>query len=265
MRWRSHLLTSLALAAAAAGADAATLKVDYKITLAGVTLGQADLVGAFEGERYDIKLKGQLTGLAGAFSGGSRGSAASSGALGAARLAPVGFSAMGRSSSAERTVRMGVSGGNVTAVSIEPPLEPRPEWGPQVPVADTHRRGVVDPLSAMVAVTSPRAKLDDAANCDRRVPVFDGSQRFDMVLSYAETKPVTKPGFSGPVLVCNVRYVPISGHRPERASVKFMEDNRDISVWLAPVEGTRVLVPIRISLKTMIGTSVVEANRWVVK
>jgi hypothetical protein len=35
-----------------------------------------------------------------------------------------------------------------------------------------------------------------------------------------------------------------------------------MSVWLAPVEGARVLVPIRISLKTMIGTSVVEATRF---
>jgi hypothetical protein len=41
-----------------------------------------------------------------------------------------------------------------------------------------------------------------------------------------------------------------------------MQENRDMSVWLAPVEGARVLVPFRISIRTMIGTSVVEATRW---
>ena len=41
-----------------------------------------------------------------------------------------------------------------------------------------------------------------------------------------------------------------------------MEDNRDLSVWLAPVEGTRVLMPLRISVKTMMGTLTIEATRW---
>jgi hypothetical protein len=41
-----------------------------------------------------------------------------------------------------------------------------------------------------------------------------------------------------------------------------MQDNRDISVWLAPVEGSRVLVPLRIAVRTMVGMSVIEASRW---
>ena len=41
-----------------------------------------------------------------------------------------------------------------------------------------------------------------------------------------------------------------------------MEENRDMSVWLAPVEGTRVLVPLRISVRTTIGTNIIEATRW---
>jgi hypothetical protein len=41
-----------------------------------------------------------------------------------------------------------------------------------------------------------------------------------------------------------------------------MEENRDLSVWLAPVEGTRVLMPMRISIRTTMGTSVIEATRW---
>ena len=73
---------------------------------------------------------------------------------------------------------------------------------------------------------------------------------------------VEKPGYSGPVIVCNARYLPVAGHRPDRPGTQFMSDNRDLSVWLAPVEGTRVLMPIRISVRTMMGTSVIEATRW---
>ena len=56
--------------------------------------------------------------------------------------------------------------------------------------------------------------------------------------------------------------VAIAGHRPDRPGVKFMEENRDMSVWLAPVEGTRVLVPMRISVRTTLGTNIIEATRW---
>lgn len=263
---RSSLPLSLALfpalatlALAAGPVVAATLKVDYSISLGGLNLGSADLDGRFDGDRYDVKLKGQLTGLAGAFSGGSRGSAAASGKLAGSRVSSTGFSASGESSSAARTVRMGVASGVVTGVQIDPPFEDRPD---RVPVTEAQKRGIVDPLSALFAVTANGGKPDEPASCNRTIPVYDGTQRFNVVLSYAETRQVAKPGFSGNVLVCQARYVPIAGHRSERPSVKFMAENRDMNVWFAPVEGTRVLVPIRIQVRTMMGLSVVEAQKW---
>jgi hypothetical protein len=41
-----------------------------------------------------------------------------------------------------------------------------------------------------------------------------------------------------------------------------MQENKDMSVWLVPLQAQRVLVPVRISVRTMVGTSVVEASRW---
>jgi hypothetical protein len=41
-----------------------------------------------------------------------------------------------------------------------------------------------------------------------------------------------------------------------------MKENKDMSVWLAPVEGRRLLFPVRVAVRTMIGMSVVEASRW---
>ncbi len=82
------------------------------------------------------------------------------------------------------------------------------------------------------------------------------------MLSYGETRSVQKPGYAGPILVCNARYQPIAGHRPDRPGVKFMEDNTEMSVWLAPVEGTRVLLPLRIAVRTQLGLNIIEATRW---
>lgn len=264
MRVSSLKIAALLSAAlcAASTAQAVSLKADYRITLAGLTLGQAALTGNFTGERYELRMTAQLTGLAGLFSGSGRGGAVSAGAISGTRLAASAFTANGRSGGAERVVQIGMSSGNVTEIKIEPPFEARPD---RVPVTEAHKRAIIDPLSAVVAVAARSGKLDEPGNCNRKLPVFDGTQRFDILMSYAETKSVQKPGFSGNVLVCHVRYEPVAGHRPSRPAVKFMEQNRDISVWLAPVEGTRVLVPIRISLSTMLGTSVIEAERWSVE
>lgn len=254
------LLAAALLAAVTAGPAAATdLKVDYRITLAGLTLGTADLQAKFSGDRYDLRMNAQLTGLAGLFTASGRGGAVATGTLSPTRPVTSGFSATGKSGGAERTVQVALASGNASDVRIEPPFEPRPD---RVPLEEAHKRGIVDPLSGVLAVAAVKGKPDDPAACDRTLPVFDGTQRFNVVLSYAETRTVQKPGYSGKVLVCNARYVPVAGHRPKRWAVQYMQDNRDMAVWLAPVEGTRALVPIRINVQTYFGMSVVEAERW---
>jgi hypothetical protein len=154
---------------------------------------------------------------------------------------------------------MGLNAGNVSALEITPPLDSKPD---RVPLEETHKRGVVDPVSALIMPATVSGNPMDRGNCNRTIPIFDGAARFDVVLSYSETRTVDKPGYKGSVLVCDARYVPIAGHRSMRPSTKFMQDNRDMQVWLAPVEGTRFLVPLRISVRTMIGMSVIEASNW---
>lgn len=251
-----------------AGADAAPrahktkaapagVAVDYSVNLAGIPIGNAQLTGAFDGARYRMDVSAVLTGLVGAVTGG-QGSARSSGSIAAAPL-PNAFSIATRTSSSGIAVRMALANGNVTQAEVTPPLL---DTGDRVPVTAAAKRGVIDPASALMMPARARADLTDPENCNRTLPVFDGATRFNVVLSYGETRQVEKPGYSGPVLVCNARYVAIAGHRPDRPGVKFMEDNRDMSVWLAPVEGTRVLVPMRIAVRTTLGTNIIEAIRW---
>ncbi|UMY16421.1 DUF3108 domain-containing protein [Methylobacterium organophilum] len=238
-------------------AGATEVTVDYGVNLAGIPIGTAQLSGAFEGSRYRMDVSARLTGLVGAVTGG-QGSARASGAV-AAQPQPGAFSIATRTSNSGIAVRMALAHGNVTQAEITPPLV---DMGDRVPVTSGMKRGIVDPASALMMPALARGDLIDPANCDRTIPVFDGATRFNVVLSYGETRQVEKPGYSGPVLVCNARYVAIAGHRPDRPGVKWMEDNREMSVWLAPVEGARVLLPVRISVLTTIGTNIIEATRW---
>jgi hypothetical protein len=251
-------LTILAAAGAGTAAGAQTLRADYAVTLAGLPLGTADLSSTFEGPRYTMQFAVKLTGLARMLTGG-KGAATASGSILGPQPQPTAFAVTSRSSSAERTVRMGLNAGNVAAVDVNPPVDEKPD---RVAIKEADKRGVVDPLSALLMpVASGRGPMDPA-NCGRTLPVFDGASRFNVVLSYGETRNADIPGYRGQVLVCNARYVPISGHRALRPATKFMEDNRDMSVWLAPVAGQKVLVPVRIAVRTMVGMSVVEASNW---
>ena len=261
MRPRFPALLAAAALLAAPAARAAQLSVEYGITLEGLALGRAGLEASIDDARYDMKVSGLLTGLAGAISGGLTASATARGNVAGNRLASTGFSATGRTGSGERTVQIGVAGGNVTEVEINPPFLDNPE---RVPLREADKRGIVDPLSGTVLVANNPAKPDEPSNCNRTVPVFDGTQRFNIVLSYGGVRVVRKPGYTGVAIVCNIRYVPVAGHRLDRPSVKFMQDNREMQAWLAPVEGTRLLVPLRISVQTTVGMTIIEAQRWTV-
>jgi hypothetical protein len=70
-------------------------------------------------------------------------------------------------------------------------------------------------------------------------------------------------GYQGPVVVCAIYFLPIAGHIPERSAIKYLVEQREMEVWLAPIVGTRVMVPFRISIPTPVGLAVLEATQFV--
>jgi Protein of unknown function (DUF3108) len=245
------------LLALTAAANAGDVQIRYGISLAGLSLGKASLTGSLNGADYTMDVNAALTGIVGAVSKG-RGAATARGGLNNGAVLTNGFSLSATNGKDNRTIQMAASAGAIRSVVIEPPFEDKaPEI--RVPLKDQHKLNVMDPVSALIMPARAGDPLD-AANCNRTLAVFDGSQRFDVVLSYAGTKPVKTQGFTGTALVCSARYVPVAGHRPERKVTKFMAENRNMDTWLVPVNGGKQLVPYRISVKTMIGTAVVEAE-----
>jgi hypothetical protein len=87
--------------------------------------------------------------------------------------------------------------------------------------------------------------------------------RYDLRFAYKRLEKVrSEKGYQGPVVVCAVYFVPLAGHVPDRAAIKYMTELRDAEVALAPVAGTRLMVPYRVSLPTPLGTGVLQATQF---
>jgi hypothetical protein len=129
-------------------------------------------------------------------------------------------------------------------------------------LSDKDTRNIVDPVGAFVIPAPIDAPPTSPAVCNRTLPVFDGYTRFDITLAYVGERKVKTKGYSGPVAICSVRYTPIAGHRRDRPATKYMADNKDIEIWLAPVAGANALMPYRVSVRTMIGTVTGEATEF---
>ncbi len=189
----------------------------------------------------------------------SRGASTGTGTIVGGHVVPATFATVASNANMTRTVRMALIGNVVRGVAITPPFEDRPD---RVPLTQKDERGVVDPVGAFVLTSPTGAAALSPAACNRTIPVFDGYTRFDIALAYVGERDVEAKGYTGPVVVCSARYTPIAGHRPDRPATKFMTDNKDMEVWLAPVGRVGVLMPFRIAVRTMAGMAVVEATEF---
>ncbi len=245
-----------ATALASAPARAETLQIGYSVRLLGLSLGTAGMSATIERANYKVDVSAKLSGLAAAVSR-SEGAATATGGINSGRILAETYATTTSNSKETRTVRMALNAGTVRAVEIVPPFEDPPG---RVPVVEAHKRGVVDPLSALVMPATSEGPLMGPNACNRSIPVFDGYTRFDVALRFVGLREVQARGYSGTVAVCSARYRPVSGHRPDRPATKFMMDNRNMEVWLMPLEDARALAPFKISVQTMIGTVVIEAT-----
>ncbi|WP_222876285.1 DUF3108 domain-containing protein [Terrihabitans soli] len=206
-----------------------------------------------------IPEKGRYTVDFSATGTGFKMSGKSAGVVQANMLWPV-SSAMDTSDSEEtRKIRLALSRGRVRQETVTPPIPYRPD---RIPITQEHRKNVIDPISALFMPVISKNGPAEPSNCDRNLPIFEGTERFDIKMSYLRIEMVkTDKGYAGPAVVCRATYKAISGHRP-KSSVQFMEQNRTIEAWLAPVEGTNMLAPWRVSMSTKVGTLILQATEF---
>jgi len=236
------------------------LDARYIATLAGMQIGQGAWVIEIGDDQFTAAASGMTTGLLRVFANGE-GNSASRGAVRGDNLLPAIFVSTVNNDKKVEELRIVLNGGTVKELVVDPPTTPNPN---RIPLTDAHRRGVVDPMSAALIRVPGNGDPVSPEACRRTLPIFDGRMRFDLQLSFKRIENVqARKGYQGPVAVCGVQFVPLAGFVPERLAIKYLETQQDMEMWLAPIPGTRVVVPYRISLQTPLGRGVLEAVQFV--
>jgi hypothetical protein len=225
----------------------------YDVSFMGFGIATGSLAVRVERGAYAAKLHIATAGLARIISS-EESYATAKGRLGA-KLTPASYELMSRGDRVTQ-VSMALGGGRVKNLNAIPELAVRKD---RVPVTKVHKRDVMDPLSAVLVPASGKTGEEV---CDRILPVFDGWTRYDIKLSYKGTKPVDVLGYKGDAVVCGARWVPIAGHREGNKSTQFMESNKDLEAWFVPVTDASIMLPYKISVRTMRGMLVVTARQF---
>ena len=254
------LSAALAVALPATSRAQGKLEAHYSASIASVPIGKGNWVIDITDTTYLAAASGVTTGLIRIFTGGEGTSAAHGTFAGGVPVSSIFASTIITGHKADE-VRLTVANGVVTEASVNPPLETGPE---RVPITDEHRKGIVDPMTASLLRTPGTGNPLSPQACERTLPIFDGRYRYDLQFAFKRMDHVkAEKGYAGPVVVCAVYFSPIAGFIPSRSAIRYISKQRDIEIWLAPIAGTRVLVPFRMQGPTPIGRFVLEASQFV--
>lgn len=254
------LLAALAADASHVANAQGRLEAEYIATVSGIPVGHGTWVVEISDNAYTANASGSTAGVLRIFSG-ARGSGGARGTMSGSGPVPTNYAATIIDDRHIDEVHIALAGGNVTDFSAEPPLLPLPG---RIPVTEADVRGVVDPMTSALSRVAGSGDPVNPAACQHKVAVFDGRVRYDLHSEFKRIENVkAERGYQGPVVVCALYFQPISGYVPDRAAVKYLIELHDAEVWLAPIAGTRVLVPFRVSMPTPLGPGVLLAKQFV--
>ena len=259
-----HALLGVSLLATLAGTMPAQaqgrLDARYVVTLAGLPIGKGAWVIDIAEDQFTAAASGSTSGLLQVFSNGT-GSGASRGQVVGGKPVPASYGSSVTTDRKTEEIRISITRGNVKDYAVLPPMIDSPE---RIPVTEAHRNGVNDPMTASLIRVPGNGDLMRPEACQQAISVFDGRMRYDLKLVYKRMDKVrADKGYDGPVVVCQVQFTPISGYVPSRPAIKFLIQQRDIEVWLAPIAATRVVVPFRLIVPTPMGMGVMTATQFV--
>jgi hypothetical protein len=232
----------------------ASVHARYKLRYAGVEVGQLEVTSSNSGKNYSLSGTGKVSVLFGAVTW--TGSSSVSGTIEGGTPVPSSYAFDWSNRKKSGAIKMRYKDRTAEKIDVAPPPEPHPDV---VPLKPAHKSGALDPISAVLMLT----KADGRAPCDRRVNVFDGKNRYDIVLSYKRTMriPSATPGDTAELAqVCRAVYEPIAGHRDNDTTRKNAA-NRDVEVVMRRVPGSELLIPYSVTVPTAWGTGSMVTER----
>ena len=255
---------ALGFAAFAPEAQATDIDAKFAISIAGIPVGSGSVEASVKGHRYSIDAFAKTSGISRLFID-SKGRAVSEGSFRGDRMLPSMYALNSKEDKIHNIVQIAMRSGNVSDFSASPPLSKHSD---RIPLLRVHTRGIVDPLSGLLmSVRSNKHRVGKSV-CNRTVRMFDGRWRYNIELFYKETKEIRssrKNAYSGPATVCGARIRFVAGHRPNKKSTKYMEENKDLEAWFVPVGDEPVVAVYRLQIGTMVGRMVLSARELTIK
>ena len=258
--WKA-VLPVIAVSVSALPAIAGQLqhKTVLEVAFGSIPVGTATFNIRFDQKSYSLDASGKTVGVAELFASG-RGKAESSGRFeGGHVIADKNFVEYVEKKKTS-TLEMAFANGAVETVKLNPDKR-KPKEAPKfVPISPDQLMSVIDPTSSIVIPVPYEDANNPKAVCNRVINIYDGDTRFDIALKYKSTKPVSTQGYDGYAYVCQLRYVPVAGHRARQRNIEYMSKNKDMEIWLAPMAATNVFSPIRIEVPTWLGRVVAQPS-----
>lgn len=244
-------VSPLATAAPATpGVSPVRVDASYKITLNGFDLGTFRFKSDVGRSRYTLDTDVEISALLGVFHW--KGVTRSSGVVTAKAPQPSDFRFDYESSVRSGSVAMGFGAEGLERLTVLPTTAEAPDT---VPLTRAHLKDVVDPLSAILAITHS----DAPSPCGRKVAIFDGKQRFDLDLRFSRKEPV--PGVAGEMaVVCRVKYTPIAGYRPTEETRQLAASNA-IEIAFRVLPAAKLMLPQSVAVPTAAGEARITLER----
>ncbi len=256
----SALATSIALQPGYVSAQAApdpwpaAVHAHYKLRYNGIDVGNLDITSTKAEKSYNVSGNGKVSVLFGAITWS--GSSTVSGIVVGGTPQPVNYTFDWKNNRKGGTIKLGFKDRVATDISVTPP----PQWHKDdVPLQPAHKAGAFDPVSALLMLT----RADGRPPCERRVEIFDGKQRYEIVLSFKQKVKLPEVKGIGPVEtadVCRAMYVPVAGHRDNDAT-KTYASNSNVEVVMRRIPGTSAHIPYSVSIPTAWGTGAMVTER----
>jgi hypothetical protein len=226
----------------------------YSITFNGFNIGDVRTEQRITGRSYVASSDVEISALLGAVHW--KGVTRAAGTLSGGKIRPSGFNFEYDGNSRSGLVRLGFEDGAVNQLTALPETVRPPDL---VPLAPAHLKAVIDPLSALVALSRP----GKGGPCGRKLQLFDGKQRFDVGLTAVRREMIASGQGAAPVegLVCRVKYTPIGGYR-NNEETRSMAQSSGIEVAFRPVAQAGLWLPFRVALPTIAGSVWIEATRF---
>ncbi|MEQ1771111.1 MAG: DUF3108 domain-containing protein [Devosia sp.] len=241
----SALLFALMLTPQASAAT--TAKASYIINVGGTIIGSADFVFKEDGSSYSLDLDANVTGLASLVASGVA-QAKSAGAVSASGLQSERFDLTTRSGGDNFSIKVTYDNGDVSSFIVDPPIINNID---RVPIERKQLTGVNDMLSVFLL----KGTALDKSLCTDRQKVFTGTERFDLTFRYTRDDVASskRTGYQGPVVLCTVKYVPVSGHYTTSELTRSLAEDDRILLWYAPIKDSGWYLPYRVLLTTSMG------------